>query len=161
MRPLDQSLPLKLLIAREAVMEYFRPHLNANDITEQQWRVIRALSEFGEIDIGTLSKRIAITMPSLSRMLPDLEKRSLIRRRRHQTDARTALVSLAPKGRVLFDAMRDHSETIYRDIQRIVGRQDLRALQAALNHLITALDSAREQKNDQARPPQDSPPQRA
>ncbi|NOU05517.1 MAG: hypothetical protein HOO99_04975, partial [Hyphomicrobiaceae bacterium] len=61
----------------------------------------------------------------------------------------------------LFDAMRDHSETIYRDIQRIVGRQDLRALQAALNHLITALDSAREQKNDQARPPQDSPPQRA
>ena len=143
MRPLEKSLPLKLLLAREAVMEYFRPHLKAHDITEQQWRVIRALAEFGEIDIGTLSKRIAILMPSLSRMLPDLEEKGLIRRRKHQTDARTVLVTLAPKGKALFDDMRGHSEIIYRDIQRIVGRHALKALHGSLNHMISALDTAR------------------
>ena len=157
MRPLEKSLPLKLLLAREAVMEYFRPHLKAHDITEQQWRVIRALAEFGEIDIGTLSKRIAILMPSLSRMLPDLEERSLIRRRKHQTDARTVLVSLAPKGRVMFDEMREHSEIIYRDIQRIAGSHALRALHSSLNHLISALDTAREQKKTQPEPRRDPP----
>lgn len=141
MRPLEKSLPLKLLMAREAVMDRFRPHLHAHDITEQQWRVLRALAEFGDIDVGTLSTRIAILMPSLSRMLPDMEDRGLVRRRKHATDARTVIVSLAPKGRTLFDAMSAHSEVIYREFERAVGRHALNALMASLNHLIATIDT--------------------
>ena len=58
MRPLGQSLPLRLLMAREAVMERFRPHLNGAGITEQQWRVLRALCEVEEMDAGELAKAI-------------------------------------------------------------------------------------------------------
>lgn len=141
MRPLEKSLPLKLLMAREAVMDRFRPHLHAHDITEQQWRVLRALAEFGEIDVGTLSSRIAILMPSLSRMLPDMEDRGLVRRRKHATDARTVIVTLAPRGRTLFDAMSAHSEVIYREFERAVGRHALNALMASLNHLIATIET--------------------
>jgi homoprotocatechuate degradation regulator HpaR len=139
MRPLEQSLPLKLLKAREAVMSRFRPHLNAHDITEQQWRILRALTEFGEIDMGTLSERIAILPPSLSRILPDLEKRGLINRRKHEADARITYVAIAPKGHTLFETMSAHSEVIYRDLQRLIGREDLKTLMSALDHLITAI----------------------
>ena len=82
MRPLAQSLPLKLLRAREAVMERFRPHLAAHDVTEQQWRVLRTLAETGEIDASTLAETACLLPPSLSRMLQDLEARDLLVRRR-------------------------------------------------------------------------------
>ena len=40
-----RNLPQALLRAREAVMRYFRPNLKIAGVTEQQWRVIRALSD--------------------------------------------------------------------------------------------------------------------
>ena len=46
----EHSLPMMLLRAREAVMGRFRPMLRKFDLTEQQWRIIRALSEVEERD---------------------------------------------------------------------------------------------------------------
>lgn len=125
MRPLDRSLPLKLLNAREAVMERFRPHLNAHGLTEQQWRVLRALAEADELDVGALSRRITLLMPSLSRMLPDLEKRGLIRRHKSPEDARLILARLTDEGRALFAAMSRESERVYLAIEAQVGRDCL------------------------------------
>ncbi len=45
MRPFERSLPMQLMLAREAVMQRFRPHLNARGLTDQQWRIVRALNE--------------------------------------------------------------------------------------------------------------------
>ena len=45
MRTFSQSLPMALLRAREAVMRRFRPGLRCHGVTEQQWRVLRALAE--------------------------------------------------------------------------------------------------------------------
>ena len=44
MRPFERSMPMQLMLAREAVMQRFRPHLNAQGLTDQQWRIIRALN---------------------------------------------------------------------------------------------------------------------
>ena len=63
-RPFTESLPMALLQAREAAMRLFRPMLAEHDLTEQQWRVLRALSsaegplEPGEIvDVMFLTNR--------------------------------------------------------------------------------------------------------
>jgi homoprotocatechuate degradation regulator HpaR len=140
MRTLEQSLPLKLLKAREAVMEQFRPHLNAHGVTEQQWRVLRALAEVEAIDIGTLSQWIALSTPSLSRMLPDMEARGLIKRRKDKIDGRVVIVLLAPKGRDLFERMSSESERIYHDLEEAVGRASIKALTRALDKLIVELE---------------------
>jgi len=50
MRKFDDSLPLKLLKAREAALNYFRPILKEIPLTEQQWRIIRALNEYGALE---------------------------------------------------------------------------------------------------------------
>lgn len=139
MRTLDQSLPLKLLKAREAVMERFRPHLNAHAITEQQWRVLRALAEVEAIDIGTLSQWIALSTPSLSRMLPDMEARGLIKRRKDKADGRVVMIALAHKGRSLFERMSAESERIYHELETAMGRASIEALTRALDKLIAAL----------------------
>ena len=139
MRTLDQSLPLKLLKAREAVMERFRPQLNAHGVTEQQWRVLRALAEVDAIDIGALSQWIALSTPSLSRMLPDMETRGLIKRRRHKADGRVVIIALAPRGRSLFERMSTESERIYHELEAAVGRSSIEVLTRALDTLIGGL----------------------
>ena len=51
MRPFEQSLPMALLRAREAVMRGFRRVLREHGLNEQEWRIIRALREVDQIDI--------------------------------------------------------------------------------------------------------------
>ena len=140
MRALDESLPLKLLRAREAVMDRFRPHLHANGFTEQQWRVIRALIEVETIDAGALAEAVCLRMPSLSRILADLEARGLLRKVRSETDRRLVNVEITGRGRALFTRMSADSERIYQEIQDRLGDADYKALMRKLDKVITRLN---------------------
>ena len=57
LRQFEHSLPMELLKAREAAMAKFRPMLRDHGLTEQQWRVIRALADFDRIDASELARR--------------------------------------------------------------------------------------------------------
>src|SRR5215472_5009922 len=86
MRPFSESLPMALLRAREAVMRLFRPGLRQRRVTEQQWRILRALAHAGPLEISELAETTCLLAPSLSRILPELERRSLISRRQVDSD---------------------------------------------------------------------------
>jgi homoprotocatechuate degradation regulator HpaR len=90
MRDFAHSLPMALLKAREAVMAGFRPDLEAHDLTEQQWRVLRVLTEHPGITAGELAERAALLRPSVSRIVGRLEERGLIDRRPGERDLRLA-----------------------------------------------------------------------
>ena len=98
LRDFSRSLPMALLRTREAVMRHFRPSLRRFDLTEQQWRVLRALSAVAEIEVTRLADATFLLAPSLSRILEDLDRRGLIRRRVSETDRRFGLVSLTEAG---------------------------------------------------------------
>ncbi len=139
MRALNQSLPLKLLKARELVMARFRPHLHARGITDQQWRVLRALAEYSELDAGRLARLVVLKMPSLSRIMTDLERRGLVEKRVSESDRRLVDLRITDKGRAIFGDMADLSETHYREIETTLGKADYKALMAQLDHLLVAL----------------------
>ncbi|MCP5082489.1 MAG: homoprotocatechuate degradation operon regulator HpaR [Alphaproteobacteria bacterium] len=141
MRALEHSLPLKLLMAREAVMERFRPHLLAAGVTEQQWRVLRALCEADEAEAGELAEAICLKMPSLSRILADLSGEGLINRRNGTEDRRLRLVSITEKGRALVAKMARHSEKEYAQIQNAVGAGAYAVLMNDLQATIDKLNS--------------------
>ena len=69
LRDFSRSLPMALMRTREAVMEQFRPLLREHGITEQQWRVLRALSGVRKVNASELAEITCISMPSLSRIL--------------------------------------------------------------------------------------------
>ena len=48
--PRHRNLPQLLLQTREALMAQFRPILNENGVTEQQWRIVRALLMRGPLE---------------------------------------------------------------------------------------------------------------
>jgi len=98
LRGFEDALPIALLRAREAVMARFRPMLASNGITEQQWRVLRAIEENQNVDATKLSEWCCLLMPSLSRILRSMETDGLITRTKAANDARRQTVELTSKG---------------------------------------------------------------
>lgn len=140
MRPFERSLPMQLMLAREVVMQRFRPHLNARGLTDQQWRIIRALNEVDELEIVELGKSCCLHAASLSRILPKLEADGLIARRNHRNDQRRVVVSLAAKGRRLFEALAPQSEAIYAALAREIGSTKLEKIYELLDDVIGILE---------------------
>jgi homoprotocatechuate degradation regulator HpaR len=136
----ERTLPMLLLIAREAVMQRFRPAIHARGLTDQQWRVIRALAEVDAIEIAELSGRCAVRPASLSRILPKLAAEGIVSRIPNAADQRRVLVSLTARGkRVLGGALPD-SERIYAQLAQDLGPERLAEIYAMLEELIARLE---------------------
>ena len=135
LREFARSLPMSLLRAREAVMRQFRPSLRANGLTEQQWRILRALSSVESIEVTELARLAFLLGPSLSRILRDLEARQLVERKTAEADQRRAVVSISAKGIKLIELVAPTSEAIYQEITRRYGVDRLAELQGMLGML--------------------------
>jgi homoprotocatechuate degradation regulator HpaR len=135
LREFSRSLPMALLRAREAVMNRFRPTLRRYGVTEQQWRVLRALSTAAEASASSLATATCIGLPSLSRILRTLEGRGLIARRVKTTDLRTTLVSLTAAGRRLLGKAGVESEQGYEALAEEIGWENLQQLYALLERV--------------------------
>lgn len=127
-RQTRRSLPIALLRAREAVMSRFRPMLARHDINEQQWRVIRILGEYGELDATQLAERALVLGPSLTRMIKTLEQRKLLTKRNDKADGRRTLLSVTPKARALIKEVTPESAQIYKEIESRFGAAEMEQL---------------------------------
>jgi homoprotocatechuate degradation regulator HpaR len=139
MRDFSRSLPMALLRARESVMRHFRPSLRAHGLTEQQWRILRALASIDDIEVTELARLAYLLGPSLSRILRDLETRRLIERRVVKADLRRSMVSITANGLRLIKAVAPSSEAIYAELTRRFGARSLADLQEMLHRLEVSL----------------------
>lgn len=130
---------MQLLRAREAVMQRFRPKLRELGLTDQQGRIMRALAEVEWIDMMELAGRCCIHPASLSRIVPRLVERGLLRRRPDPQDARRMTVALTAKGRSTFWNVWVESERMYGALADELGAANLEALHRALEALIESL----------------------
>jgi len=140
LREFSRSLPMSLLRARESVMRHFRASLRHFGITEQQWRVLRALTTVETIEVTALAEVTFLLPPSLSRILKDLDERGLIMRRHSDADMRRGLVSISPQGLQLIELAGSHSEEIYAEITSRLGGERLALLQSLLRELEGSLE---------------------
>lgn len=127
---------MALLRAREAVMARFRPMLSQHGVTEQQWRVIRVLSEEGPLGATEVAERAAILGPSLTRIIKILERRRMITSRRLPHDGRRVVLEIAAAGRAVIASAALERRKIYRDLERRHGREALDDLLDRLEALI-------------------------
>lgn len=139
LRHFSKSLPMSLLRARESVMRHFRKSLREFGVTEQQWRVLRALSTKPQMEVAELARATFLLGPSLSRILVDLDQRGLILREPDPADLRRWMISLSPSGTELIDTVTPVSEAIYREISQRFGEDKLGQLQDLLAELEEAM----------------------
>lgn len=142
MRAFSKSLPMELLRAREAVMRRFRPELRNHGVTEQQWRILRAIAHAGPLEVSALADATCLLAPSLSRILPDMEARQLVSRKPVDSDARRSVIGLERKGLRLIAAHAPTSESIYDEIARQFGAERLAQLFTLLRELEETLEQS-------------------
>jgi homoprotocatechuate degradation regulator HpaR len=128
LRDFEHSLPMELLKAREAAMARFRPMLRDHGLTEQQWRVIRALADFESIDASELARRSFLLAPSLTRILQHLEAEKLVKRAPDVNDQRRSVLTLTPSGRKLFADVAPDSAALYEEIESAFGSERMTLL---------------------------------
>lgn len=149
LRPFDQSLPMALLRARETVMRFFRPTLSAHQLTEQQWRVLRALTRHdGPLAVGELADATFLLGPSLTRILSNLGERGLVDRSVAVEDQRRGLITLTAKGRQLVATVAPHSESQYTAIEEAFGTDNM----ATLMQLLGELEDLKQQMDPEDQP---------
>jgi homoprotocatechuate degradation regulator HpaR len=141
LRGFSQSLPMMLLLAREAVLSRFRIYLREFDITEQQWRVLRAVHSHPNKEITELAVLTALHQPSLSRILRDLQARNLLQRRQTPNDMRRALITLTAKGANIVRSVTPPFENIYAEMSAAYGGRRLEELQTLLTELTNTLNA--------------------
>lgn len=139
MRDFKHSLPMELLKAREAAMARFRPMLRRHGLTEQQWRVIRALSDYKKIDAGELAQRSFLLAPSLTRILQFLERGKIVRRFTGSNDQRRSTIVLTAKGKRLFETVAPDSEALYVEIEQDFADHKLEELYELLAEFTESL----------------------
>lgn len=141
LRDFQHSLPMELLKAREAAMSRFRPMLRRHGLTEQQWRVIRALAAYQQIDASELAQRSFLLAPSLTRILQFLEREKLVKRSSDANDQRRSVFVLTGKGRRLYEEVGPDSEILYSEIEEQFGADKLENLYQLLAEFYTALSN--------------------
>jgi homoprotocatechuate degradation regulator HpaR len=137
-----RNLPQLMLQAREALMAQFRPILNDNGVTEQQWRIVRALLMQGPLEPRQLCELCQISSPSIVGVLQRMEEAGLIERERMAGDQRRVLVSATARSRQLGRRMIPLIEERYAGIEAMVGVEALQQVYDVLDALLASLGQA-------------------
>ncbi|WP_437437764.1 homoprotocatechuate degradation operon regulator HpaR [Trinickia violacea] len=137
---LHRNLPMLLLRAREKMMDRFRPLITAQGLTEQQWRVIRALNEKGPLEPRQISDLCTISSPSMAGVLARMETLGLVTKERFADDQRRVRVSLTAKSVKLVKVLSRDLEAEYGAIERAVGADVVAQVYQAVDALLAGLD---------------------
>jgi homoprotocatechuate degradation regulator HpaR len=134
-----RNLPLLLLQAREGVIAHFRPILNSHGVTEQQWRIVRALLEHGPLEPRQIGQVCRLSSPSLAGVLARMDELGLVRRQRLAADQRRVMVSLTAASRKLAAAMAPQVEAVYAALEAHIGSDFIDRFYATLDEMIGML----------------------
>ena len=101
--PTARSLPIALIRARETVMAPIRQMLADSGLTEQQWRILRVLSEHGPQDATKLAERASLLLPSQTRILQTMVEKGLVVRAADPDDRRRQTLSITADGQQVIE----------------------------------------------------------
>ncbi|MBS7838431.1 homoprotocatechuate degradation operon regulator HpaR [Wohlfahrtiimonas chitiniclastica] len=141
MKPRNRNIPLLLLQAREAMMAYFRPALSKYQLTEQQWRILRALNEKEELEPHELCQECCILSPSMAGILKRMSELDLIVKVPSTLDKRRVMVRLAPGIDQMVEDILEENRAAYDELVRKVGEEEMRDLVSRVDSMLKRLQS--------------------
>lgn len=134
--PSRRNLALLLLRAREGVMARFRGILNQHGLTEQQWRVLRALLDASPLEPRQICELCQLHSASATGVLARMDELGLVERERMAADQRRIHVSITPKARALARRIAPLIDLQYRELEQRVGAELLAQLVDTLDQLL-------------------------
>jgi len=102
-------------------MSPIREMLAETNITEQQWRVLRVLSEHGPMDVGSLADRASLLFPSLTRIANSMRNKQLLTQTRDEKDRRRQMVAITAAGQKIIDDKVEEAAQIVAGFKNTLG----------------------------------------
>jgi homoprotocatechuate degradation regulator HpaR len=134
--PTRLNLPLLLLQSRERLIGRFRPALKRHGVTDQQYRVLRAIETHASLEPREICAICHISSPSLTGVLARMERDGLVRRERDPADQRRTVIEATAKGRKMVERLSHSVEAHYQWLEKSLGKQKLAQLYGLLDELI-------------------------
>jgi homoprotocatechuate degradation regulator HpaR len=120
-------------------MQRFRPMLKEHGVTEQQWRILRALLQEDALEPRQLCERCLISSPSIAGVLARMEEAGLLKRERMDHDQRRVRVTLTARSKKLGKSMAPVIERQYAELEDLVGLKSLQQVYDVLDVLLQRL----------------------
>jgi len=127
-----RNLPQLFLKARGNLMAHFRPILAHFGLTDQQWRILRVLDEYGQLEPRELCDLCQISSPSMAGVLKRMEELDMIRRSPVSGDQRRVSIGLSTAGDALMTEMAPLIDLQYKHIEQTFGLAAMEELVATL-----------------------------
>lgn len=142
----NESVTMSMLRAREALMARFRPILAEHELSEPQWRVLRALSEVPEMSVTETADVTMLLGPSISRIVRDLEARGLIGRIAHGRKPNQYHLRILPEGKQVIRKVAPKADACLGGMAQEMGPEKVRQMQALLE-AFAALNESHPKRN--------------
>ena len=123
-----RNLPQLFLRAREELLRHFRPLITHFGLTEQQWRILRTISEMEQLEPREICEICQILSPSLTGVLSRMEDMDLVTRTRMVEDQRRVIVRLTPKAEQLVAELGPLIVEQYKIIEQAFGPELIQEL---------------------------------
>ncbi|GAA4045651.1 MarR family winged helix-turn-helix transcriptional regulator [Nonomuraea soli] len=138
---LGSSLAYLLSRAERSVNRALSAVLSAEDITVEQWRILRALGDGRGHSMGELATAVLMPHPTLTKAVDRLIDRSLVYRGpSSEGDRRRVAVFLASRGDELLARVEGGIAEHHRLIEAAYGTARTEELMRALEDLVQALE---------------------
>jgi homoprotocatechuate degradation regulator HpaR len=133
-----RNLPQLFLKAREELLCHFRPIITHFGLTEQQWRILRTLSEMEQMEPREICEHCHILSPSMTGVLSRMEEMGLVTRERMPEDQRRVIVRLTPKSEQLVSELGPLIVEQYKIIEKAFGPELIKQLYEVMDKVIVA-----------------------
>ena len=101
MPTIDQMLCFAVYSAGHAFTRFYKPRLDALDLTYPQYLAFLVLWEKDDITVKTLGERLFLDSGTITPLIKRLEARGLVSRHRDPDDERQVRIRLTDEGRAL------------------------------------------------------------
>lgn len=136
----DTPLANRLLRARETILRRQRQCLKADELTDQQWRILRALAPVERHEAGDLARAAVLLGPSLSRIIRELERRDLVLRGYDENDLRRCHFALSAEGRAMVERIDPDMLAVEAGVARLLGTRRYQKLGTWLDEFVAGSD---------------------
>jgi homoprotocatechuate degradation regulator HpaR len=151
MREFDRTLPMMLYRALEAVLPAFRAIFAQFNLTETQWRVLRALWEQDGRMFNDLARVTLIPSPSLVGVVDRLTRDGFVTREPSDQDRRQVHIWLSPQGSALRECIEPLVREVYSELDTRLTSQQWRNLYEALDLLCLQSETNKKNKSEARR----------
>jgi DNA-binding MarR family transcriptional regulator len=100
-------IAIKMIIAKNKIIEPMVDALNHHDLTECQYRALSSIQRSGSSTLSELAHNCSMLSESLSRIIPALKQRKLVDVNRKQDDRRAYQIKLSARGERLLLAVEE------------------------------------------------------